>query len=119
MYNDFYTLNKMKNIKIEDLDGNDLSLNDEDQKIIDEIFGEPEWEEHTTNDFLLYFALAIVIAIMFAIFKSDTLNGWLSNFASSHESLLLLEMVIIYLLVILFDRIFLGIRGRIQGWHIS
>ena len=117
MCDDFYTLVKLKNIKLEDLDGRDLALNNDDQQIIDEIFGAPEWEPHVTNDFLLYFALALVIAVLFILFKLPEVDAWLSQFVSSYESLLLLELTLVFLIVVLFDRIFLGIRVRIQGWR--
>lgn len=74
---------------------------------------------HWSDDFLLYFALALVLAVLFVIFDLPETNAWLSDFVSSYESLILLKFVMIFLLIVLFDRIFLGIRYQIETENIK
>ena len=71
---------------------------------------------HWGNDFLIYYALALVIAVLVILFSLPETDACLSQFVSSYESLILLKLVIAFLVVLLFDRIFLSLRNCI-GVH--
>jgi len=68
-------------------------------------------DEHWGNDFLIYYAMALVIAVLVILFSLPETDVWLSQFVSSYESLLLLKLVMAFLIVLLLDRLFLSLRN--------
>lgn len=70
---------------------------------------------HWGNDFLIYYAMALVIAVLVILFSLPQTDVWLSQFVSSYESLLLLKLVTAFLIVLLVDRLFLSLRNCIQN----
>jgi len=70
-------------------------------------------DEHWGNDFLIYYAMALVIAVLVILFSLPETDVWLSQFVSSYESLLLLKLVMAFLIVLLLDRLFLSLRNCI------
>lgn len=70
-------------------------------------------DEHWGNDFLIYYAMALVIAVLVILFSLPETDVWLSQFVSSYESLLLLKLVMAFLIVLLLDRLFLSLRNSI------
>jgi len=70
-------------------------------------------DEYWGNDFLIYYAMALVIAVLVILFSLPETDVWLSQFVSSYESLLLLKLVMAFLIVLLLDRLFLSLRNCI------